>query len=156
MIGRWWGGRGRPVTHGAEAGARARSSRSTSRGRAGWSARRIVDALAAATPEHEARLLPGFDPFTNELPRRIDSVLGAAPTTTPSTGSAGWVTPIVVIDGRVAGTWELVNGKAGAGTVAVRPFGRWRGGARKELAPEVERIAAFLDRPLRLEVSARR
>ena len=68
--------------------------------------------------------------------------------------TAGWVTPIVVIDGRVAGTWELSNGKAGAGSVIVQPFGPWRGGARKELAPEVERIAAFLDRPLRLEASA--
>jgi hypothetical protein len=34
----------------------------------------------------------------------------------------------------------------------VRPFGRWRGGARRELAPEVDRIAAFLDRPLAIDV----
>ncbi len=65
---------------------------------------------------------------------------------------AGWVTPIVVIDGRVAGTWEIANGRAGAGTVVVRPFGRWRGGVR-ELSAEVDRIAAFLGRTLRVEVA---
>jgi hypothetical protein len=112
-----------------------------------------VGALGAATPDHAVRLLPGFDPFTNELPRRVDSVLGDTHHDRVHR-TAGWVTPIVVIDGRVAGTWEIANGRAGAGTIAVWPFGRWRGGARRELGPEVERIAAFLDRPLRLEVSA--
>ena len=112
-----------------------------------------VGALDAATPDHAVRLLPGFDPFTNELPRRVDSVLGDTHHDRVHR-TAGWVTPIVVIDGRVAGTWEIANGRAGAGTIAVWPFGRWRGGARRELGPEVERIAAFLDRPLRLEVSA--
>jgi winged helix DNA-binding protein len=67
--------------------------------------------------------------------------------------TAGWVTPIVVVDGRVAGTWKIENGKAGAGTVVVQPFFRWRGGVRRELEPEVDRIAAFLDRRLVIEVS---
>ena len=66
--------------------------------------------------------------------------------------TAGWVTPIVVIDGRIGGTWEIENGKGGAGKVVVQPFGRWRGGARKELVAEVDRIASFLDRPLRNEI----
>jgi hypothetical protein len=111
-----------------------------------------VGALDALSPEHPARLLPGFDPFTNELPRRVGSVLSPANHDRVHR-IAGWVTPIVVVDGRVAGTWEIENGKGGAGTVVVRPFGRWRGGARMELAPEVDRIAAFLDRPLRIEVA---
>jgi hypothetical protein len=107
--------------------------------------------LESVEPEHPARLLPGFDPFTNELPRRVEAVLGAANHDRVHR-TAGWVTPIVAIDGRVAGTWEIESAKGGAGRVLVQPFGRWRGGARKELAAEVERVAAFLDRPLRLEV----
>jgi hypothetical protein len=112
-----------------------------------------LDALAGVSPAHPLRLLPGFDPFTNELPRRVESVLGDAHHDRVHR-TAGWVTPIVVIDGRIGGTWEIENGKGGAGRVVVQPFGRWRGGARKELVAEVERIAAFLDRPLRTEVSA--
>jgi hypothetical protein len=111
-----------------------------------------VAALAAVSPGHAARLLPGFDPFTNELPRRVDSVLGDAHHDRVHR-TAGWVTPIVVLDGRVAGTWEIESGKDGAGRVDVQSFGRWPARARKELATEADRIAAFLDRPLRLEIA---
>jgi Winged helix DNA-binding domain len=153
MIGRWWGG-GRmaaitralrmvsgPMVEVNVEGARVLVLESD------------VAALEQISAEHPARLLPGFDPFTNELPRRVDSVLGGAHHDRVHR-TAGWVTPIVAIDGRVAGTWELEQGKGGAARVVVHPFGRWRGGARKELTPEVERIAAFLDRPLRLEIGS--
>jgi hypothetical protein len=112
-----------------------------------------LEDLRAVSPEHPLRLLPGFDPFTNELPRRVEGVLGDDHHDRVHR-TAGCVTPIAVIDGRVGGTWEIENGKGGAGTVVVQPFGRWRGGARRELQPEVERIAAFLDRPMRLEVAS--
>ncbi len=114
-----------------------------------------VAALAAVKPIHEARLLPGFDPFTNELPRRVDSVLGNAHHDRVHR-TAGWVTPVVVIDGRVAGTWEIEAAKRGSGTIAVTPFFSWRGGARPELKDEADRLAAFLGRPLRVSVAASR
>jgi hypothetical protein len=150
MIGRWWGG-----------GRRAGVTRAVKvlpepvvevdvEGTRGLVLASDVGALAAVSPEHPARLLPGFDPFTNELPRRVDAVLGAADHERVHR-TAGWVTPIVVVDGRVAGTWEIENGRSGA--VAVRPFGRWRGGARKELQTEVDRVASFLDRRVQLEIS---
>ena len=151
MIARWWGG-GRlagvsralkvlpdPVVEVDVDGVR------------GFVLEADVDALATVAPEHPARLLPGFDPFTNELPRRIDSVLTPADHDAVHR-TAGWVTSIVVVDGRVAGTWEIESGHGGAGTVAVQPLFRWRGRARQEVALEVDRIAAFLDRRLRLEV----
>jgi hypothetical protein len=96
------------------------------------------------------RLLPGFDPFTNELPRRVESVLPAALHDLVHR-TAGWVTPIVILDGRIAGTWAIDGGSKGA-TVAVVPFRRWRRGARDELAAEVDRLAAFLGRPLTISV----
>jgi hypothetical protein len=153
MIARWWGG-GRlagvtralkvlpePVVEVDVEGVR------------GFVLEADVGAIAEVSPGHPARLLPGFDPFTNELPRRVDSVLKPADHDAIHR-AAGWVTPVVVVDGRVAGTWEIENGKGGAGRVSVQPFGRWRDGVRRELEAEVDRIAAFLDRPLRLEVSA--
>jgi winged helix DNA-binding protein len=153
MIARWWGG-----------GRMAAISRALTvvpdpvveadiEGTRGLLLESDVAELAEVSPEHPARLLPGFDPFTNELPRRVDSVLAPADHNAVHR-VAGWVTPILVIDGRVAGTWEIASGNGGAGSVAVRPFRPWRGGARRELRAEVERIAAFLDRPLRLEVSS--
>ena len=95
------------------------------------------------------RLLPGFDAYVNDLPRRLDALLPIDRHDAVHR-VAGWVSPVVVVDGRVAGTWELTSGKRGG--ISVRPFSRWRGGARKELAAEVDRIAAFLERPLRVSV----
>jgi hypothetical protein len=152
MIARWWGG-----------GRLAAVSRALKvlpdpvvevnvEGTRGLVLESDVAALETVSIEHPARLLPGFDPFTNELPRRVDSVLTPADHDAVHR-TAGWVTPIVVIDGRVAGTWEIENGKRGSGKVVVQPFGGWRGSVRKELEYEADRIAAFLDRGLMLEVS---
>jgi hypothetical protein len=151
MIARWWGGGRMAGVNRALARIPDQLAEVDVEGTRGLVRREDRDALASISTHAGVRLLPGFDPFTNELPRRVESVLGAADHDRVHR-TAGWVSPIVVIDGRVTGTWEIENGKGGAGTVAVRPFGRWRGDARKELEPEVDRIAAFLDRPLGIEV----
>ena len=122
-------------------------------GRRAWVRADDVAGLRAQEPFRGVRLLPGFDPFTNELPRHVESVLGDDLHDRVHR-TAGWVTPVVIVDGRVGGTWEIENGRGGAGTVRVQPFRRWRGGARKELRAEVDRLAAFLERPLRVEVRA--
>ena len=57
---------------------------------------------------------------------------------------------MVVIDGRVAGTWQLAPGKRGG--VTVQPFGPWRSGTRREIEAEVDRLAAFVDRPLSTDI----
>jgi Winged helix DNA-binding domain len=149
MIGRWWGGRA--VVTKALALMPVPLVEVDVEGTRGLIREQDVDALVGTTAEHAARLLPGFDPFTNELPRRVDSVLSPADHDAVHR-TAGWVTPVVVIDGRIGGTWEIENVKAGVGTVVVRPFQRWRSGARRELEAEAERIAAFLDRRLALAV----
>jgi hypothetical protein len=151
MVARWWGGGRMSAINRALAVARPEIEEVDVEGSRGLVLRGDVEPLSAAA-FRGVRLLPGFDPFTNELPRRVESVL-------PDTRhelvhrTAGWVTPIVLVDGRIAGTWELDGGKAG-GSVTVVPFGRWRDGARKELAEEVERVAAFLDRRLSLSIGS--
>jgi hypothetical protein len=151
MIARWWGGgRVAAVTRALNAMA-VPVAEIDVEGTRGLVRDEDLDTLAGVTPHHPLRLLPGFDPFTNELPRRVDAVLLDAHHERVHR-TAGWVSPIVVVDGRVGGTWEIGNGKGRAGTVVVRPFGRWRRGARRELASEVDRIAAFLDRPLAIDV----
>ena len=150
MIARWWGGGRMAGVNRALRHIGADLAEIDVEGARGLILREDVAALAAH-PEHGLRLLPGFDPFTNELPRRVDSVLSKADHDRVHR-TAGWVTPVVVVDGRVVGTWEIENGKAGAGTLVVQPFGRWPGGARKELTSEADRIARFLDRPLAVAV----
>ena len=148
MASRWWGGRttvARAIPHIPEPIAEVDVE-----GVRGLVLERDVAELASIEPTHPARLLPGFDPFTNELPRHVEAVL-AEDRHARVHRTAGWVSQVAIVDGRVAGTWTIDDGAKGAGRVVLQRFGRWRAQARKEIKPEVERLAAFLDRPLTLE-----
>ncbi|GAA1834215.1 winged helix DNA-binding domain-containing protein [Pseudonocardia ailaonensis] len=85
----------------------------------------------AATPadgDHPADgpfLLPGFDPWTiaplshrrHAVPEGREKEVSRA---------AGWITPVLVVDGRVAGVWEREGGR-----IVVRPFAKLPAGARR-------------------------
>jgi hypothetical protein len=147
---RWWGVASRPRMDSAIAAAGAGVVDIDVEGTKGWARSADVARLAAADPPTGVRLLPGFDPFVNELPRRTDALLPVAHHTLVHR-TAGWVSPVVLVDGRVAGTWEI--GAGAKGKLEVQPFSRLRGGARDELAVEADRIAAFLDRPLAVSIA---
>jgi hypothetical protein len=154
MIARWWGGGRITAVRRALAGMPVPIAEVDVEGTRGLVRREDLEPLATIAPHRGVRLVPGFDPFTNELPRRVEAVLGDSHHAFVHR-TAGWVSPIVILDGGVGGTWEIENGKGGTSRVVVQPFGRWRGGVRRELQPEVDRIAAFLDRPLRVEITSR-
>jgi hypothetical protein len=152
MIARWWGG-GRLAAVNRALGILGRELTEVDvEGSRGLVLTKDVPELLAARPATGVRVLPGFDPFTNELPRRVDSVLSEARHALVHR-TAGWVTPLVLVDGRIAGTWEL-RSNAGRATIEVTPWGRWRGRARKELGAEVDRIGVFLDRPVKLLIGS--
>jgi hypothetical protein len=151
MIARWWGGGRMTAVNRALTRVAGEIAEVEVDGVRGLVRREDLDALAAVSPQHEVRLLPGFDPFTNELPRRVHAVLRDTHHERVHR-TAGWVTPIVVVDGRVAGTWEIGDGRDGR--VEVQPFERLSAAAKKELKAEVERVAAFLDRPLKAAVAS--
>ena len=147
MIARWWGGGRLSAVTRALARMRDAIAEIDVEGTRGLVRREDLAVLAETEVGRHLRLLPGFDPFTNELPRHVDAVLDERLHERVHR-TAGWVTPVVVVDGRVGGTWELQPDR-----IVVTPFGRWRGGARKAIGPEVDRVAAFLDRPLTPEFS---
>jgi hypothetical protein len=151
MIARWWGGGRLAAVTRALARMPVPLAEIDIEGTRGLVRAEDVAVLATTETGEHVRLLPGFDPFTNELPRRVAGVLGDDHHEEVHR-TAGWVSPIVIVDGAVAGTWQIENGMAGAGRLVVRPFGRWRAAARQALKPEADRIAAFLGRPLTLEV----
>ena len=78
-------------------------------------------AAAAGVPEGVV-LLPGFDPWVlapishraHTIPDgHVDDV----------SRPAGWISPVLLVDGRVAGTWEPAT-QDGVTTVTVTPFAR--------------------------------
>jgi hypothetical protein len=69
-----------------------------------------LDELAATDPSEDVYLLPGFDQYILAAPRTLTPLLPAAAKPKVSR-QAGWISPVVVHRGRVAGVWEAKNGR---------------------------------------------
>jgi hypothetical protein len=145
---RWWGIASRPAMTKALTAARADVSEVDVEGTTTWVRAADVDALTGAEPPAGVRLLPGFDPYVNDLPRRVDALLPVDRHELVYR-TAGWITPVVLVDGRVAGTWEL-DAKNG---IAIQPFAAWPKTIERGIADEVDRLASFLDRAIRIDVA---
>ncbi|GAA3160296.1 winged helix DNA-binding domain-containing protein [Planomonospora alba] len=96
-----------------------------------------LDDLAATPPTEGVHLLPGFDQYILGAPRDLEPLL-PAPARPKVSRAAGWISPVVVHRGRVAGVWEAKNGG-----IAVELFEDVPAAA---LAAAVERVRALLGR----------
>ncbi|MGW1378217.1 winged helix DNA-binding domain-containing protein [Streptomyces sp. NPDC002446] len=65
-------------------------------------------ALARTKPSREVRLLPGFDQYVLG-PGTADTRLIAPGRRKAVSRTGGWISPVVVHEGRVAGVWELTE-----------------------------------------------
>ena len=109
--------------------------------------REHLDELAGTQPTTAVRLLPGCDQWVLG-PGTDDPHVIAANRRSDVSRQSGWIAPIVVVGGVVAGTWEL-DGEV----VRVAWFGEAGAPRRADLAKEVKRLATIFDRSLRLELA---
>jgi hypothetical protein len=109
-----------------------------------------VDALAAARPSKTVRLLPGFDQWVLG-PGTADGHVTPAARRAAVSKQSGWIAPVVVAGGVVAGTWDLDGAD-----LRVAWFAEAGRPPRKALDEEVARLATTLGRGLDLmiEISA--
>jgi uncharacterized protein YcaQ len=108
----------------------------------GWMLADDVDEAAAAQPSGVVRLLPAFDHYVVAAPRDAEAVLAAehrARVYRPQ----GWLSPVLLVDGRMAGVWSH---EAGGDRVAisVEPFAPVGSEVRAGVEAEARRLAAFL------------
>lgn len=98
---------------------------------------------AAPSGEGVTRLLPAFDQWTIAVTRHAEQLLPSGVARERVYRAQGWISPIVTVDGRIAGLWrhEL---RGATLSVAVEPFGRLARERRAAVAAEAERLAAFL------------
>jgi hypothetical protein len=101
-----------------------------------------LDSLVASRPTRALRLLPGFDqwilgPGTDD-PRVLDQRRRSA-----VSRQAGWISPLVVHGGVVAGTWQREGD-----VVRIGWFGERGKPPRRAIAAEVERLGEIIGRPL--------
>ncbi|WP_433431444.1 DNA glycosylase AlkZ-like family protein [Nonomuraea sp. CA-141351] len=69
-----------------------------------------LDDLAGTGPSTEVHLLPGFDQYILAAPRALAPLI-PPPLKPKVSRQAGWISPVVVHEGRVAGVWEAKNGR---------------------------------------------
>ncbi|NRQ31037.1 winged helix DNA-binding domain-containing protein [Nonomuraea sp. NN258] len=94
-----------------------------------------LDDLAATAPTGDVRLLPGFDQYILGAPRSLTPLIPADVKSRVSR-QAGWISPVVVHQGRVSGVWEPKNGKVVLDLFEPLPEG--------PLAEAVARVEALL------------
>lgn len=94
-----------------------------------------LDDLATTTPSAGVHLLPGFDQYILAAPRDLEPLLPKEARPRVSR-AAGWISPVVVHRGRVAGVWEAKNGEIAFDLLEDVPA--------DALAAEARRVAALL------------
>ena len=143
---RWWGMQ--PAPAGRILGASADQLEEVEvEGERAWAVRGDVPAMQRASLRGPARLLPAFDvyvagarPKAAVVDRRFEARVFR---------QAGWISPVVLVDGRAAGVWS--HERRGAGIeVSVHPFGKLSAARRREMAGEADRLGEFLGAPARI------
>jgi len=114
-------------------------------GRPGWVLRSDVHHLERASLDGPVvRLLPSFDSFL--LGHKDKSHLVEAARYTRVYRPAGWLAPVLLVDGRVAGVWSMTR-KAGRLVVRVEAFTRLSAALRAAVQDETEDLGRFLGMP---------
>jgi winged helix DNA-binding protein len=128
-------------------------------GQRAWMLAEDLCGMLAAKPPRAARLLPGFDPWV------IGALIGRPPGTPcdpvlPPPGRRrqvfspqGWVSPTLLVDGRIAGTWSHTR-QGRRLLVEFAPFAPLPAWADAQLEAEAERLARFLGGALSLRSDA--
>ena len=115
-------------------------------GRKAWTAGDIAPRTSPDGPV--VRLLPLFDPYVVAVRRG-----GERPVTGPWKDlvyrKAGWISPVLLVDGELAGVWEHTVAKDGL-DVDIRPFAALDPEIAERAVAEAERLAAHLGSPLRV------
>ena len=104
----------------------------------GWMLRDDVAAAAAARPSGVVALLPAFDQYVVAAPREETPVL-AAEHKDRVYRRQGWLSPVLLVDGRIVGVWRHAV-KPGEVNVVIEPFD----GVDDEVRAGAEREAARL------------
>ncbi len=109
-------------------------------GRAAFVLTEHAEALAATVPTSSAHLLGSFDQYVL-APGTGDTALLPAAHRARVSRAAGWISPLVLVDGRIAGTWETAAAELAVTMFDDAPV------PLSGLTPELPRVAEALGVP---------
>jgi len=113
----------------------------------GWALTSTLPELLSTPPAQYVALLPAFDPYTVTLCRH-PAVLAPGHLARVSRPQ-GWISPVVLVGGRIVGTWEH-EARREATTITCSLFMPATDALREQVAGEAERLGAFLGTPTTL------
>jgi Winged helix DNA-binding domain len=146
-IARWWG-RMSPTAVGKLVGSLDDVVAFDVQGTPGWALARHADAIADAGPARSVRLLPTFDQYVIGATSHSRELMPGAFRERVHR-QAGWVSPVLLVDGRIEGVWSHAR-KDKRLAVGIEPFRKQPVWVRKGAEAEAERLAAFLGSSLDL------
>lgn len=112
----------------------------------GWQAfalRATLEPMRQAETSGTVRLLPMFDAYTLGIGRNIEALLPAKYKLRVYRPQ-GWITAVVLVNGRIEGVWQHKAGRSET-TITVEMFSRPSALVRKGIQAEAERLAAYWD-----------
>ncbi|HYP47965.1 MAG TPA: winged helix DNA-binding domain-containing protein [Thermoleophilaceae bacterium] len=148
---RWWGG-GTAARAGRRIEVLGEEVEQVSlEGKHAWMLRDQVGEAAGSEPHGVVRLLPAFDQYVVGATRRAPALLAAehAPRVYRK---AGWISPVLLVDGRMAGVWRHER-KGRRLLVDIEPFEKQPKRVTAAAAAEASRLAGFLGGELTLSWS---
>jgi hypothetical protein len=107
---------------------------------------------AALDPPATIALLPAFDPYVAGSSRADTDVLAAAHKARVHRPQ-GWISPVLLVDGRIAGVWRL-DRKGDGVDVEIEPFEALPDEARERAEARARDLAGFLGGDLALRFAA--
>ncbi len=111
-------------------------------GHRAWMLTRDVRTMARTKTRDTARLLPAFDPWVAAASRNTPALLDPKHKTRVLRPQ-GWISPVVLVNGRMVGVWRHER-KGRRLRVEIERFGRLPAWARTQLDAETERLAEYL------------
>jgi uncharacterized protein YcaQ len=117
-------------------------------GTQGWMLRDDVAAAAAACPTGSVSLLPAFDQYVVAAPREDSPVL-AAEHRALVYRRQGWLSPVLLLDGRIVGVWRHER-RGGFLGVTIVPFAALGDEVRAGAEREARRLAEYFGDELEL------
>jgi hypothetical protein len=116
-----------------------------------WVRADVVRKVVALEPRGTVRLLPGFDQYVIGSTKHSARLLPGDHRSRIHR-QAGWVSPVLVVDGMLEGIWAW-NRTGARVEVTIEPFRRQPAWVRRAASAEAERLAAHLGGELRLRWS---
>jgi Winged helix DNA-binding domain len=113
-----------------------------------WALAEHADAIASAEPARSVRLLPTFDQYVIGTTKHSHELMPGAFRDRVHR-QAGWVSPVLLVDGMIEGVWSHAK-KGKRASVAIEPFRKQPAWVRKGAEAEAELLAGYLDGELEL------